>query len=176
MGSVGRELSEQQLQAKHAAAAVQEHVSQHHLVLEQQRAELLEQLDQNQRLVHSFLLEELQQDVPTGMKVPPGFTCSLWTCSHSALSMPPGTTPRRQELAYPSELMKLQSRCELLETLRKQQEALQAALQVEEEEEDDEDKRSQVDHVSSPVFLWPFTCPPKVTLCSALARVGLSGG
>lgn len=175
MGSVGRELSEQQLQAKHAAAAVQERVSHHRTVLEQQRAELLEQLDQNQRLVHSFLLEELQQDVPTGMTVPRGFTCSLWTCSHSALSMPPGTTPRRQELAYPRELMKLQSRCELLETLRKQQEALQAALQ-EEEEEDEEDKCSPVDHVSSPVFLWPFRCPPKVTLCSVLERVGLSGG
>lgn len=34
--------------------------------------------------------------------------------------------------------MKLQSRCELLETLRKQQEALQAALQGEQEEEDEE--------------------------------------
>lgn len=45
--------------------------------------------------------------------------------------------------------MKLRSRCELLETLRKQQEELQAALQEEEEEEDeeDEDKHSQVDLV-----------------------------
>lgn len=35
-------------------------------VLEQQRAELQEQLEAGQQLVRSFLLEELQQDVPTG--------------------------------------------------------------------------------------------------------------
>lgn len=55
------------------------------------------------------------------------------------LLMPSGTTPQRRELVYPKELMKLQSRCELLETLRKQQEALQAALQEEQEDEDVED-------------------------------------
>lgn len=53
--------------------------------------------------------------------------------------MPSGTTPQRREMLYPRELIKLQSRCELLETLRKQQEALQAALQGEQEEEDEED-------------------------------------
>uniref|UniRef100_H3C207 Kinesin family member 11 n=1 Tax=Tetraodon nigroviridis TaxID=99883 RepID=H3C207_TETNG len=104
VGAAGRKLSEQQQKVKHAVTAVQEHVSQDQMVLDQQRAELLEQLERNQQLIHSFLLEELQQDVPTG------------------------TTPRRQELVYPRELMKLRSRCELLETLRKQQEELQAAL------------------------------------------------
>lgn len=53
--------------------------------------------------------------------------------------MPSGTTPQRRELVYPRELMKLQSRCELLETLREQQEALQSALQEEQEDEDVED-------------------------------------
>ncbi|XP_032444066.1 kinesin-like protein KIF11-B [Xiphophorus hellerii] len=36
-------------------------------VLERQRAELQEQLEAVQQLVRSFLLEELQQDVPTGV-------------------------------------------------------------------------------------------------------------
>lgn len=92
--------------------------------------------------------------------------------------MASGTTPHRQELLYPRELMKLQNRSGLLETLRKQQEELQAALQEEEEEEDEEneDKHSQVDLVCFPVFLWPFRCSPKVTLCSPLAPAGLSGG
>lgn len=36
------------------------------VVLERQRAELQEQLEAGQQLVRSFLLEELQQDVPTG--------------------------------------------------------------------------------------------------------------
>lgn len=87
----------------------------------------------------------------------------FWTCSHSALFMSSGTTPRRQELVYPRELMKLQSRPELLAILRKQQEELQAALQDEEEEDEDEDdgdKCSQVDLVCLPVFLRSFRCSP----------------
>lgn len=88
------------------------------------------------------------------------------------MSLAPGTTPRRQELLYPRELMKLQSRGELLENLRKQQEQLQAALREEPEEqedEEDEDKHSQVDHVRFPGFMWPLRCSPKVTPCSPLA-------
>lgn len=68
VGAAGRKLSEQQQKVKHAVTAVQEHVSQDRMVLDQQRAELLEQLERNQQLIHSFLLEELQQDVPTGKK------------------------------------------------------------------------------------------------------------
>lgn len=46
--------------------------------------------------------------------------------------------------------MKLQSRSELLESLRRQQEELQAAMEEEElDEEEEEDKHSQVDHVRS---------------------------
>lgn len=69
VGAVGRELSEEQQKVKHAVTAVQEHLSQDRTVLDQQRAELLGQLERNQQQVRSFLLEELQQDVPTGMKV-----------------------------------------------------------------------------------------------------------
>lgn len=67
--AAGRELSEQQQKVKHDVTAVQEQVSQDQRVLDQQRAEFLEQLEQNQKLVHSFLLEELQQDAPTGTEV-----------------------------------------------------------------------------------------------------------
>lgn len=45
--------------------------------------------------------------------------------------------------------MKLQSRSELLESLRRQQEELQAAMEEELDEEEEEDKHSQVDHVRS---------------------------
>lgn len=174
--AVGRELREQQQKVKHAVTAAQEHLSQDQTVLDQQRAQLLEELEQNQQLVHSFLLEELQQDVPTGMKVL--LRLQLWSLDlqHSALAMPPGNTPRRQERLYPRELGKPLSRWELLETLQKQQlqEELQAPFQ--EEQEEAEDKRNQVDLVCYPVFLWPFRCSSKMMPCSPLARVGLSRG
>lgn len=67
--------------------------------------------------------------------------------------MPSGATPQRREFVYPRQLMKLQSRCELLESLRRQQEELQAAMDKEEQEED-EDKRSQVDLVRSRFFVY----------------------
>lgn len=59
--------------------------------------------------------------------------------------MASGTTPQRRELVYPRELIKLQSRSELLETLRKQQEALQDALQEEEGEQEDEDMQDTLE-------------------------------
>ena len=65
--------------------------------------------------------------------------------------MPSGDTPQRRKFEYPRELMKLQNRYELLDSLRRhQQEELHPALEEEEEEEDqeeDDDKRSQVDLV-----------------------------
>lgn len=69
----------------------------------------------------------------------------LWTFGHLGLSMASGTTPQRRELVYPRELIKLQSRSELLETLRKQQEALQDALQEEEGEQEDEDMQDTLE-------------------------------
>lgn len=50
--------------------------------------------------------------------------------------MASGTTPQRRELVYPRELIKLQSRYELLETLQKQQEVLHSALQEDEDMQD----------------------------------------
>ncbi|XP_056903641.1 kinesin-like protein KIF11 isoform X1 [Takifugu flavidus] len=110
--AVGREMSGHQVVVKHAVAAVQDHLSQDQSLMDQQRNELLLQVQLNQQLVQDFLMEELQQDVPTG------------------------TTPQRRELVYPRELIKLQSRYELLETLRKQQEALHSALQEDEDMQD----------------------------------------
>lgn len=50
--------------------------------------------------------------------------------------MASGTTPKRRELVYPRELITLQSRSELLEILRKQQEALHSALQEDKDMQD----------------------------------------
>uniref|UniRef100_A0A3B4YM42 Kinesin-like protein n=1 Tax=Seriola lalandi dorsalis TaxID=1841481 RepID=A0A3B4YM42_SERLL len=64
------------------------------------------------------------------------------------LLWPSGATPQRREFVYPRQLMKSRSRGELLESLRRQQDELQAAMEEEEEEEqEEEDKHSQVDHV-----------------------------
>lgn len=57
--------------------------------------------------------------------------------------MPSGATPQRREFVYPRQLMKLQSRSELLESLRSQQEELQAAMEEEEEEPEDDLVRSR---------------------------------
>ncbi|XP_072246625.1 kinesin-like protein KIF11 isoform X2 [Leuresthes tenuis] len=122
------ELSGRHTETKQALTLVQNQTSLDRTVLEQQRAELEEHMETGQQLVHSFLREELQQDVPTG------------------------TTPQRRQFVYPRQLNKSRSRCELLESLRRQQEELQAAMEeeeeLEEEEEDEEDKLSQVDHDS----------------------------
>lgn len=67
--AVGREMSGQQMVVKHAVVAVQDHLSQDQSLMDQQRNEFLLQVQLNQQLVQDFLMEELQQDVPTGMKV-----------------------------------------------------------------------------------------------------------
>lgn len=66
--AVGREMSGQQVVAKHAVVAVKDQLSQDQSLMEQQRNELILQVQLNQQLVQDFLMEELQQDVPTGMK------------------------------------------------------------------------------------------------------------
>ncbi|XP_032409709.1 kinesin-like protein KIF11 isoform X3 [Xiphophorus hellerii] len=68
------------------------------VVLERQQAELQEQLEAGQQLVRNFLLEELQQDVPTGV------------------------TPQRREFVYPRVLKRSGRRSELLAALRMRQE------------------------------------------------------
>ncbi|XP_045921769.1 kinesin-like protein KIF11 [Micropterus dolomieu] len=118
------ELSGRQEEVKKALVAVQKQNSLDLTVLDQQQAELQDHMKTAQQMVHDFLQEELQQDVPTGL------------------------TPQRREFVFPRQLVKMRSRCELLESLRRQQEELQAAMEEEElqaamEEEEDEDKRSQ---------------------------------
>uniref|UniRef100_A0A673ZRB3 Kinesin-like protein n=1 Tax=Salmo trutta TaxID=8032 RepID=A0A673ZRB3_SALTR len=82
--------------------------------LEHHQTELKAHLEDGLARVHSFLSEELLQDVPTG------------------------ATPRRRDFVYPRLLAKSRSRAELLENLRHKQEELQMALfqcdAVEEEE------------------------------------------
>ncbi|KAG7232180.1 hypothetical protein INR49_009458 [Caranx melampygus] len=119
------ELSCRQQEVKRALTAVQDQTGLDRIHLDQQRVEIQEQVEASQQLVHGFLQDELQQDVPTG------------------------ATPQRRDFAYPRHLEKLRSRGELLESLRTQQEELQAAMQEEAEEEpEEEDKHSQVDHDS----------------------------
>uniref|UniRef100_A0A8P4KD72 Kinesin-like protein n=1 Tax=Dicentrarchus labrax TaxID=13489 RepID=A0A8P4KD72_DICLA len=115
------ELTGRHEEVKQALIAVQNRTSLDQNVLEQQQAELQDHVETSQQLVHGFLQEELQQDVPTG------------------------TTPQRREFVYPRQLIKSRSRCELLESLKRQHEQLQAAMEEEEEEEleEDDDKHSQ---------------------------------
>ncbi|XP_038143374.1 kinesin-like protein KIF11 isoform X1 [Cyprinodon tularosa] len=124
-----REMRARQEESKLVLAALQEQTCSDRTVLERQRAELEEQVEESQRLVHSFLQEELKQDVPTGL------------------------TPQRREFVYPRHLNKTRSRSELLEALRRQQEELQAALEEQQREEEEEtpeedDKQSLGDHDS----------------------------
>uniref|UniRef100_A0A8C4HTB7 Kinesin-like protein n=1 Tax=Dicentrarchus labrax TaxID=13489 RepID=A0A8C4HTB7_DICLA len=130
------ELTGRHEEVKQALIAVQNRTSLDQNVLEQQQAELQDHVETSQQLVHGFLQEELQQDVPTG------------------------TTPQRREFVYPRQLIKSRSRCELLESLKRQHEQLQAAMEEEEEEEleEDDDKHSQVDHVCLLVFSIFVTC------------------
>lgn len=119
------ELCGRQEEVKQALVAVQNQTSLDRTVVDQRQAELQDHVETSRQVVHSFLQEELQQDVPTG------------------------ATPQRREFAYPRRLEKSRSRGELLEVLRRQQEELWAAVEVDEQqEEEEEDKHSQVDHDS----------------------------
>ena len=61
------QLSAGQEEVKRPLLAVQNQISQDRTVLDQQQAELRDQVETSRQLVHGFLQEELQQDVPTGM-------------------------------------------------------------------------------------------------------------
>ncbi|XP_023117335.2 kinesin-like protein KIF11 [Amphiprion ocellaris] len=117
------DISRQQEEVKQALMMVWNQTSLDRTVLDEQQAELQSSVETSQQLVHGFLQDELQQDVPTG------------------------ATPQRREFVYPQQLVKSRSRSELLESLRRQQEELQAAMEEEEEEEEEEleedDKHSQ---------------------------------
>lgn len=60
------ELSIQREEVKQVLLAVQNQASFDQSVLDQQQTELLQQVESSQKLVHSFLQEDLQHDVPTG--------------------------------------------------------------------------------------------------------------
>ncbi|XP_041865820.1 kinesin-like protein KIF11 isoform X2 [Melanotaenia boesemani] len=115
------ELNGRQEEARRALQSVQDQTSLDRTVLDQQRAKMEDHVERSKQLVHNFLQDELQQDVPTG------------------------TTPQRREFVYPRQLNRSRSRCELLESLRRQQEELQTAM---EEEQEEEDKLSQVEQDS----------------------------
>lgn len=70
--TAGEELTGQHEEVKRALMAVQDQTSQDRVVLDQQRAALQDQLESSQQLVHGFLQEELQQDIPTGTRSHPG--------------------------------------------------------------------------------------------------------
>uniref|UniRef100_A0A669C335 Kinesin-like protein n=1 Tax=Oreochromis niloticus TaxID=8128 RepID=A0A669C335_ORENI len=129
------EISNHQQEVTRALTAVKDQTSIDWSALHEQRAELLQHVEASEQLVHSFLRDELQEDVPTG------------------------ATPQRREFVYPRQLVKSRRRSELLESLRRQQEELQAAMEAEEEEElEDEDKQSQTDPVSfSQIFDTKYT-------------------
>uniref|UniRef100_A0AAX7V7N6 Kinesin-like protein n=1 Tax=Astatotilapia calliptera TaxID=8154 RepID=A0AAX7V7N6_ASTCA len=113
------DISNQQQEVTRALTTVKDQTSVDWSVLEEQRAELLQHVEASEQLVHSFLRDELQEDVPTG------------------------ATPQRREFVYPRQLVKSRRRSELLESLRRQQEELQAAMEAEEEEElEEEDKQT----------------------------------
>ncbi|KAM3862858.1 kinesin-like protein KIF11 [Diretmus argenteus] len=124
--AVDGELSARREETREALLAFQNQTSVDRDALDQQRTELQNQVETSQRLVHGFLQEELQQDVPTG------------------------ATPQRREFVYPRAVAKGRSRQELLEDLRRQHEELQAAMEEEEEEEEvveeEEEKENQVEN------------------------------
>ncbi|XP_014908365.1 kinesin-like protein KIF11 isoform X2 [Poecilia latipinna] len=113
------DLSGRQEENRRVLTALQEQTGSDRAVLERQRAELQEQVEAGRQLVRSFLRDELQQDVPTGL------------------------TPQRREFVYPRVLKKSGSRSELLEALRMRQEE-----EEEEDEGPEDDKQSQVDQDS----------------------------
>uniref|UniRef100_A0A673ZT42 Kinesin family member 11 n=1 Tax=Salmo trutta TaxID=8032 RepID=A0A673ZT42_SALTR len=118
--------------------------------LEHHQTELKAHLEDGLARVHSFLSEELLQDVPTG------------------------ATPRRRDFVYPRLLAKSRSRAELLENLRHKQEELQMALfqcDAVEEEEKQVDQDSLEDEVSGYDYV---TEPPYIDenlMCYEKARV-----
>uniref|UniRef100_A0AAX7VWI3 Kinesin-like protein n=1 Tax=Astatotilapia calliptera TaxID=8154 RepID=A0AAX7VWI3_ASTCA len=122
------DISNQQQEVTRALTTVKDQTSVDWSVLEEQRAELLQHVEASEQLVHSFLRDELQEDVPTG------------------------ATPQRREFVYPRQLVKSRRRSELLESLRRQQEELQAAMEAEEEEELEEEDKQTDPLVFIPLF------------------------
>lgn len=64
--AAGEQLSGQQEEVKRALEEVQDQTLHNQVEMEQQRVELQQQLESSRQLIHGFLQEDLQQDVPTG--------------------------------------------------------------------------------------------------------------
>lgn len=60
------ELSSRREEAKRTLTKVQNQTSLDRTVVDEQRDELQQHVETSQQLVHGFLQDELQQDVPTG--------------------------------------------------------------------------------------------------------------
>ncbi|XP_061823700.1 kinesin-like protein KIF11 [Nerophis lumbriciformis] len=115
------QLSGQQEEVKEALQTLQKQTSSDAALLDRHQAEIHVQVEAGQQMLSTFLQEELQHDVPTGL------------------------TPQRREFVYPRQVAKKWSRAEL-ESLRRQQEELRAAAkeeELEDEEEEEDDKHSQ---------------------------------
>ncbi|XP_067092536.1 kinesin-like protein KIF11 [Osmerus mordax] len=121
------QLQQQQAEMVQGLVAMKQRTSTDHSALEDHQRELQAHMDGALARVHTFLAEELRQDVPTG------------------------TTPQRKEYKYPRVLAKSRSRAELLESLRQEQDELQAALaqcDTVEEEEQQQDQDSLEDQLN----------------------------
>ncbi|XP_072292612.1 kinesin-like protein KIF11 [Eucyclogobius newberryi] len=118
-GSTAEQLSAHMQQVNGSLQALQRQTAEEGLAVELQQAELQQHVESSERLVRDFLQEELQQDVSTG------------------------ATPQRCDFVYPRLLVKGRSRSELLNSLKREQESLQTALDEELEEEDDDGDDAQ---------------------------------
>ncbi|XP_030011249.1 kinesin-like protein KIF11 [Sphaeramia orbicularis] len=118
-----QELSCQQEEVKRASAAAQKQAITDGSAVDQEQVELQNQVETAQQTVNGFLQDELQQDVPTG------------------------ATPQRRDFVYPRDLVKSRRRSELLDSLRREQQKLQAAME-EEEQDEDEDNLGHVEQDS----------------------------
>uniref|UniRef100_A0A4W5P401 Kinesin-like protein n=1 Tax=Hucho hucho TaxID=62062 RepID=A0A4W5P401_9TELE len=97
---VSGQLKQQQGLVEEGLGALKEQTSLDQNTLEHHHIELKAHMEDGVVSVHSFLSEQLKQDVPTG------------------------TTPQRREFVYPCLLAKSKSRAELLDSFRHQQEEL----------------------------------------------------
>uniref|UniRef100_A0A8C8HDU9 Kinesin-like protein n=1 Tax=Oncorhynchus tshawytscha TaxID=74940 RepID=A0A8C8HDU9_ONCTS len=134
---VSGQLKQQQEMVKEGLGSMKEQTSLDQNTLEHHQTELKAHLEDGLARVHSFLSDELLQDVPTG------------------------ATPRRRDFVYPRLLAKSKSRAELLENLCHKQEELQTALfqcdALEEEKQVDqdslEDEVSGYGYVTEPPYI-----------------------
>uniref|UniRef100_A0A4W5PUA3 Kinesin-like protein n=1 Tax=Hucho hucho TaxID=62062 RepID=A0A4W5PUA3_9TELE len=127
VGEVRGQLKQQQGTVEEGLGAMKEQTSLDQNTLEHHQTELKAHLEDGLARVHSFLSEELLQDISTG------------------------ATPQRRDFVYPRLLAKSKCRAELLENLRHEQEELQTALfqyDTEEEEKKQVDQDSLEDEVS----------------------------